>query len=124
MPEDYVEVGYWSTIEVPVGIICASMPAIRSLFSLVFPKVFGTTQRGKSNYANISSEQKQMSDSQKLTSKGSSQRAIRVLKEFSVRSRHRDDVSYVEHELTNMPFADPTPRHSSDKKPTTPHESV
>ncbi|EEU45681.1 uncharacterized protein NECHADRAFT_18440, partial [Fusarium vanettenii 77-13-4] len=41
--QDYVEIGYWSTIEVPVGILCACMPAIRSLFSLVFPKVFGTT---------------------------------------------------------------------------------
>lgn len=33
MTEDYVEAGYWSTIEVPVGMICACMPAIRSLFS-------------------------------------------------------------------------------------------
>ena len=49
--EDYVEVGYWSTIEAPVGIICACMPAIRSLFSLVFPQMFGTTQQDKSAYA-------------------------------------------------------------------------
>lgn len=49
--EDYVEVGYWSTIEAPVGVICACMPAIRSLFSLVFPRMFGTTQRDKSSYA-------------------------------------------------------------------------
>lgn len=44
--QDYVETGYWSTIEVPVGIICACMPAVRSLFSLVFPKVFSTSRRG------------------------------------------------------------------------------
>lgn len=44
--EDYVETGYWSTIEVPVGIICACMPAVRSLFSLALPKVFGTTRDG------------------------------------------------------------------------------
>jgi hypothetical protein len=43
-----VEVGYWSTIEVPVGIICACMPAVRSLFSLVFPKVFSTSRKGSS----------------------------------------------------------------------------
>ena len=49
--EDYVEVGYWSTIEAPVGVICACMPAIRSLFSLVFPQMFGTTQGDKSTYA-------------------------------------------------------------------------
>ncbi|KAI6084402.1 hypothetical protein F4821DRAFT_242762 [Hypoxylon rubiginosum] len=42
--QDYVEVGYWSTIEVPVGIICACMPAVRSLFSLALPKLFGTTR--------------------------------------------------------------------------------
>ncbi|KAF6829345.1 CFEM domain-containing protein [Colletotrichum plurivorum] len=120
--EDYVEVGYWSTIEVPVGIICACMPAIRSLFSLVFPKVFGTTQ-GKSAYANISSGAKTPSSSQKLTSK-SSMPAIRVKKEFTIRSRHKDEVSIVE--LSHMPFGGDhhTSRNSSEKKPTTPHESV
>ncbi|GKT83808.1 CFEM domain-containing protein [Colletotrichum tofieldiae] len=119
--QDYVEVGYWSTIEVPVGIICASMPAIRSLFSLVFPKVFGTTQRGgKSSYANLSEQQKATPNSQKMSSKGSSQKAIRVQKEFSLRSGRRDDVSYTEHELTDLPFRDPNSRVSSEKKPTTP----
>ncbi|OHW99270.1 CFEM domain-containing protein [Colletotrichum incanum] len=123
--QDYVEVGYWSTIEVPVGIICASMPAIRSLFSLVFPKVFGTTQRGgKSSYANLSEQQKPTSHSQKMSSKGSLRKAIRVQKEFSLRSGRRDDVSYMEHELTDIPFRDPNSRVSSEKKPTTPHESV
>ncbi|KAI1764254.1 hypothetical protein GGR53DRAFT_494441 [Hypoxylon sp. FL1150] len=42
--QDYVEVGYWSTVEVPVGIICACMPAVRSLFSMALPKLFGTTR--------------------------------------------------------------------------------
>ncbi|KAK7742221.1 hypothetical protein SLS62_010772 [Diatrype stigma] len=41
--EDFVEIGYMSTIEVPVGIICACLPAIRSLFSVVFPQIFGST---------------------------------------------------------------------------------
>ncbi|KAI2621201.1 hypothetical protein GGR54DRAFT_600554 [Hypoxylon sp. NC1633] len=44
LTQDYVAVGYWSTIEVPVGIICASMPAVRSLFSIALPKLFGTTR--------------------------------------------------------------------------------
>lgn len=98
------------------------MPAIRSLFSLVFPKVFGTTQ-GKSAYANISSGAKTPSSTHKLASK-SSMPAIRVKKEFTVRSRHKDEVSIVE--LSHMPFgSDPTTsRNSSEKKPTTPHESV
>ncbi|KPM41712.1 hypothetical protein AK830_g4838 [Neonectria ditissima] len=119
--QDYVEIGYWSTIEVPVGIICASMPAIRSLFSLVFPKVFGTTQRDKP-YANISNQSKPISNSQKNFSKGSSQPAIRVKTEFTVHSRHQDDSSCVE--LTNMESDDREERHSSERKPTTPSESV
>ncbi|KAI1386750.1 uncharacterized protein F4822DRAFT_431618 [Hypoxylon trugodes] len=44
LTQDYVETGYWSTIEVPVGIICACMPAVRSLFSIALPKIFGTTR--------------------------------------------------------------------------------
>lgn len=101
------------------------MPAIRSLFSLVFPKVFGTTQRGKSNYANISDQHKLQSDSQKFSSIGSaSKKAIRVQKEFSLRSGRRDDVSYTEHELTNLPFRDPNSRASSEKNPAMPHEAV
>ncbi|KAI1658361.1 hypothetical protein F4813DRAFT_46919 [Daldinia decipiens] len=44
LTQDYVETGYWSTIEVPVGIACACMPAVRSLFSLALPKLFGTTR--------------------------------------------------------------------------------
>ncbi|KAF7125862.1 hypothetical protein CNMCM5793_002155 [Aspergillus hiratsukae] len=40
---DYVEVGYWSTIEVHVGIICACLPAIRALMRRVCPGVFGDT---------------------------------------------------------------------------------
>lgn len=37
--------GYWSTIEVPVSVICACMPAIRSLFVRILPSVFGSTAR-------------------------------------------------------------------------------
>ncbi|KAK1978650.1 CFEM domain-containing protein [Colletotrichum cereale] len=124
--QDYAEIGYWSTIEVPVGIICASMPAIRSLFSVVFPKVFGTTQRGgKSSYANLSEQQNPISSPLKLSAL-KPHAAIRVQKEFCVRSGRRGDVSYTEHELIQIPFRDPNSnsRTSSEKKPTTPHESV
>ncbi|KAK7747570.1 hypothetical protein SLS62_009069 [Diatrype stigma] len=48
--QDYVEVGYWSTVEVPVGIICACMPAARSLFSVALPKIFGSTKDPASKY--------------------------------------------------------------------------
>lgn len=52
--EDYVEIGYWSTIEVPVGVICASMPAIRALAGKIFPKAFGTTRKNTSDYKGFS----------------------------------------------------------------------
>jgi hypothetical protein len=38
---DYVPVGYWSTIEVHVGVICASLPALPSLFRK-YPSPAGT----------------------------------------------------------------------------------
>ena len=41
--EDYVTIGYWSTIEIHVGVICACMPAIRQLMRSVFPAAFGST---------------------------------------------------------------------------------
>ncbi|EFQ32463.1 CFEM domain-containing protein [Colletotrichum graminicola M1.001] len=115
--QDYVEVGYWSTIEVPVGIICASMPAIYSLFSVVFPKVFGSTQRGGlSDYANLSEPTDPTSGALKLP-------AIRVQKEFFLKSGRRGDVSYTDHELSQLPFRDPNSR-SSQKKLATTLESV
>ncbi|PGH09595.1 hypothetical protein AJ79_05651 [Helicocarpus griseus UAMH5409] len=45
---DYVEMGYWSTIEIHVGIICACMPAMRSLFRKMFPVLFSYTEHPKS----------------------------------------------------------------------------
>lgn len=52
--EDYVEVGYWSIIEISVGVICANMPACRKLFNRVLPDIFGfgirSSQRSTSGY--------------------------------------------------------------------------
>lgn len=45
---DYVEIGYWSTIECHVGVVCACLPAIRSLLRRVFPTAFGDTTQGNS----------------------------------------------------------------------------
>lgn len=42
---DYVQLGYWSTIEVDVGIICACLPAVRKLLRGVFPNTFASTVR-------------------------------------------------------------------------------
>jgi hypothetical protein len=46
-----VTVGYWSTIECDVGVICACLPAIRSLLRRVSPGLFGDTAKVKSSYA-------------------------------------------------------------------------
>lgn len=44
----YRAVGYWSTIETDLAVICACMPAIRALIMTVYPRVMGGTTRGKS----------------------------------------------------------------------------
>jgi hypothetical protein len=41
---DYVPLGYWSTLEGHISIICACMPAMRAFARRLFPKVFGDTQ--------------------------------------------------------------------------------
>ncbi|CAN8103222.1 unnamed protein product [Discula destructiva] len=41
---DNLKVSQWSTIEVNVGIICASMPTMRLLLLRIFPSIFGSTQ--------------------------------------------------------------------------------
>jgi hypothetical protein len=43
---DYVQIGYWSTIEIHVGVICACLPAIRALFRRIWPRMFGDTDKG------------------------------------------------------------------------------
>ncbi|KAJ5726071.1 uncharacterized protein N7483_007428 [Penicillium malachiteum] len=45
---DYVSIGYWSTIECDVGVICACLPAIRSLLRRLSPGLFGDTENVKS----------------------------------------------------------------------------
>ncbi|KAF5635816.1 CFEM domain protein [Fusarium sp. NRRL 52700] len=90
--EDYVEIGYWSTIEVPVGIICACMPAIRALFGIIFPKVFASTNRSKNSYANISESKQLPSDK-----KGGNTPQITIETEISTSySRHHDNSSVIE----------------------------
>ncbi|CAG8198056.1 unnamed protein product [Penicillium salamii] len=49
---DYVSIGYWSTIECDVGVICACLPAIRSLLRRVAPGLFGDTEHANSYAVN------------------------------------------------------------------------
>ncbi|PQE29167.1 CFEM domain-containing protein [Rutstroemia sp. NJR-2017a BBW] len=48
VPGDYVSVGYWSTIEICVGIICSCMPALRLLLVYVFPSIRPSQSDSKS----------------------------------------------------------------------------
>ncbi|PGH00426.1 hypothetical protein GX51_05834 [Blastomyces parvus] len=68
---DYVEMGYWSTIEIHVGIICACMPAMRSLLRRLFPSFFSYTQHQKSGtFGNSSShEEPPMQNPQRMPPK-------------------------------------------------------
>lgn len=51
---DYVAVGYWSTIEINVGIICSCMPNIRLLLVRAFPKLMNTSRNGSNDRSGIS----------------------------------------------------------------------
>ncbi|ENH62838.1 hypothetical protein FOC1_g10006304 [Fusarium oxysporum f. sp. cubense race 1] len=117
--QDYVEIGYWSTIEVPVGIICACMPAIRALFGIIFPKVFASTNRSKNSYANISESKQPTSDR-----KGGNTPQITIETEISTRySRHHDDSSVIE--LTHMGREQGHEESAwTDRRPTVPSEPV
>ncbi|KAH8673438.1 hypothetical protein BX600DRAFT_205209 [Xylariales sp. PMI_506] len=42
--QNFVPVGVWSTVETCVGIVCACMPAIRSLCATALPSAFGTSK--------------------------------------------------------------------------------
>lgn len=95
--------GVWSTIEVPVGIICASMPAIRSLCATVFPKAFGTTNRKRSEYKGISDPASSQQWSSSKQSKRSRQgKQIKVQTEWTVRSHNLQDDNISEVELVPM----------------------
>jgi hypothetical protein len=48
---DQWDVANWSTIEVNVGIICASMPALRVVLVRLFPKVLGSSNRSMAGYS-------------------------------------------------------------------------
>jgi hypothetical protein len=41
-------VGYWSTTETDLAVICACMPGMRALFKWAIPRVMGESTRGQS----------------------------------------------------------------------------
>jgi hypothetical protein len=42
-----VDLSVWSNVELPVGVICACMPSIRSLFARFVPTIFNLTTKGE-----------------------------------------------------------------------------
>src|SRR4051812_5240184 len=57
---DYTPIGYWSTIEVHLGIICACLPTIRALILRIFPSLkerskHYTSSRGATTHLTASS---------------------------------------------------------------------
>ncbi|KAJ1331186.1 CFEM domain-containing protein [Microdochium nivale] len=105
---DFVDISIWSTVETSVGIICACMPALRSLLSLVMPKVFGTTTQrqsaspaGESGKSGKSGPKRSGSGglSSVLSTKSSGGGVgigIRVKSEFTVRTKQRDESTFIE----------------------------
>lgn len=83
--EDFVQVGVWSTVESSVGIMCACMPAIRALFGLMAPKVFGSTQHSNQTW-----------ESQNTSKLSGPRRPTRVRSELAINTKHVDDSSVVE----------------------------
>lgn len=91
--------GVWSTVEVPVGVVCACMPAIRSLCATVFPSAFGTTQRKRSDYKGLSDPSSKQWSLNKMSRPG---KHIKVQTEWTVRSHHlQDDASELEFVTTS-----------------------
>lgn len=97
--------GVWSTVESSVGIMCACMPAIRALFGLMAPKVFGSTQSSDKTWA-----------SQNTAKPSGTRRHIRVRSEIAVSTKHIDDGSVVE--------LSPFPADEEHYRATTPKSSV
>ncbi|KAH0832583.1 hypothetical protein FOPE_01153 [Fonsecaea pedrosoi] len=50
---DTTAFGYWSCIEMDVGVICACMPAMYSLFKYYFPQILSGTAQGKSKASGV-----------------------------------------------------------------------
>ncbi|KAF7532027.1 hypothetical protein G7054_g8301 [Neopestalotiopsis clavispora] len=105
--QDYVEAAYWSMIELCVGILCASMPAIRALLVQALPAIFGSQIYGsglashptKSDRYGISRGDK----NKPLSSTDASGKEIMVKNEWAVlddRNSHGSDVELFDLEST------------------------
>ena len=104
-----------STIEVPVGIVCACLPAIKSLFSVVFPRAFGSSRHYAPNESNdIRSSRSKKATPQprrdhpsreitNISTGNSPENQINIRQEWTVSSNHFPNEHHHQHD-----------RHGSD----------
>ncbi|TEY49541.1 hypothetical protein BOTCAL_0284g00060 [Botryotinia calthae] len=97
---DYVQLGYWCTVEICTAIICSSMPAIRLLLVRLFPRIAGTTQNSSNHSKSGGYDPSQRRSSvPKRASKNTyipgrrgshtTNQGITMMKTFDVTSSHR-----------------------------------
>jgi len=68
---DYMDIAYWSTIELHVGIICACLPSLRALFVALGAKVLATTRNSsRGTQAGHASSTKNSTVTEKSPKKG------------------------------------------------------
>jgi hypothetical protein len=108
---DYVPIGYWSTLEIHVGIVIACLPALRALQHRLFPGTkkstsyyaspvaYGTKSHSRSQTAGYTQSKSRRGSSSRLASKfGSSKRKSRLNTQASqasmMRSRNFDQDCY------------------------------
>lgn len=67
---DYVAASYWSILEMDIGIICACMPAVRSLLLRSFPNMMstGTKKSTSGGWSSQQSDKKPLSNSKQQRS--------------------------------------------------------
>ncbi|QSZ32616.1 hypothetical protein DSL72_002195 [Monilinia vaccinii-corymbosi] len=95
---DYIQVGYWSTIEICTSIICSCMPALRLLLVRVFPRLSGTSSNPSDTWRSFGDDpSKRISSVPNVHSRDSYARrdsyagpaGITMHKTFEVVSTHR-----------------------------------
>lgn len=81
--EDYVEVGYWSMIEVSIGIVCACMPACRALISITHQMISGSRKSRSGTGSNSKTPRSDGDIEHNRTIGSAGVRNKRVLKRYS-----------------------------------------
>ncbi|KAI4599707.1 hypothetical protein KJ359_001443 [Pestalotiopsis sp. 9143b] len=81
--QDYVEVGYWSMIEVSIGIVCACMPACRALISITHQIITGSRKSRSGTGSNSKTPRSDRDIEHNQTIGSAGVRNKKVLKRYS-----------------------------------------